>query len=67
MTHIYGHTWPVRWGAVGEKKEVLVFSNCEEAQLYVNGISQGVKKEMFRIIRQPDFIGTLFISQVKMC
>ncbi|MDR0745560.1 MAG: glycoside hydrolase family 2 protein [Mediterranea sp.] len=44
VVHIYGHTWPVRWGEKGEKKEVLVYSNCPEVELFVNGISQGKKK-----------------------
>lgn len=44
MIHIYGHSWPVRWGKAGEEKEVLVYSNCSEAELFVNGVSQGKKK-----------------------
>ncbi len=44
MLHIYGHTWPVRWGKPGEVKEVLVYSNCPEVELFVNGIPQGRKK-----------------------
>jgi len=44
MIHIYGHTWPVRWGEKGEQKEVLVYSNCPEVELFINGISQGKKK-----------------------
>lgn len=44
MIHIYGHTWPVRWGEKDEKKEVLVYSNCPEVELFVNGISQGKRK-----------------------
>lgn len=44
MIHIYGHSWPVRWGKKDEKKEVLVYSNCPEAELFVNGVSQGKKK-----------------------
>ena len=44
MVHIYGHSWPVRWGNKGDRKEVLVYSNCEAVELFVNGISQGVKK-----------------------
>jgi beta-galactosidase len=44
MARIYGHSWPVRWGADGEKKMVKVYSNCETAELFVNGTSVGVKK-----------------------
>lgn len=44
MVHIYGHTWPIRWGAEGEEKMVKVYSNCDEAELFVNGKSFGVKK-----------------------
>jgi beta-galactosidase len=44
MAHIYGHTWPVRWGEAGEQKMVKVYSNCDEAELFVNGKSQGLKK-----------------------
>jgi beta-galactosidase len=44
MVHIYGHTWPVRWGAAGAQKLVKVYSNCAEAELFVNGKSQGVRK-----------------------
>lgn len=44
MAHIYGHTWPVRWGNEGEEKMIKVYSNCENAELFVNGKSYGVKK-----------------------
>ncbi len=44
MAHIYGHTWPVRWGKDGEEKMIWVYSNCPEAELFVNGKSYGVKK-----------------------
>jgi beta-galactosidase len=44
MVHIYGHSWPVRWGDVGEEKMVKAYSNCDEAELFVNGKSYGVKK-----------------------
>jgi len=44
MAHIYGHSWPVRWGDAGESKMVKVYSNCESAELFLNGKSLGVKK-----------------------
>ena len=44
MLHIYGHTWPVRWGHEGQSREVLVYSNCKEVELFVNGLSQGSRK-----------------------
>ena len=44
MVHIYGHSWPVRWGNQGEEKMVKVYSNCDEAELFVNGKSFGIKK-----------------------
>ena len=44
MSHIYGHSWPVRWGDAGEEKMIKVYSNCDNAELFVNGKSYGVKK-----------------------
>ena len=44
MAHIYGHSWPVRWGEAGEEKMVKVYSNCDQAELILNGESQGIKK-----------------------
>jgi len=44
MVHIYGHSWPVRWGNDGEEKMIKVYSNCNEAELFVNGKSRGIKK-----------------------
>ena len=43
MVHIYGHSWDIRWGKADELKEVLVYSNCPEVELFVNGVSQGRK------------------------
>lgn len=44
MAHIYGHSWPVRWGDEGEEKMVKVYSNCAEAEIFLNGKSFGTKK-----------------------
>lgn len=43
MIHIYGHTWPIRWGKADEKKLIKVFSNCKKIELFVNGTSVGTK------------------------
>ncbi len=42
MIRIHGHAWPVRWGKAGEKRLVRVYSNCDEVELWLNGVSQGV-------------------------
>jgi beta-galactosidase len=44
MIRLYGHSWPARWGEPDEVKLVKVYSNCEMAELFVNGISQGAKR-----------------------
>jgi beta-galactosidase len=43
MVHIYGHSWPVRWGNEGELRDVHVYSNCNRAELFLNGKSLGTK------------------------
>lgn len=42
MIRIHGHEW-VRSGDKGEAKQIRVYSNCDEVELFVNGRSQGVK------------------------
>lgn len=44
MIRVYGHTMPIRWGGEGETKQIRVYSNCEEVELFLNGVSLGVKK-----------------------
>jgi beta-galactosidase len=44
MAHIYGHSWPVRWGNEGEARIVKVYSNCPGAELFLNGKSLGQKR-----------------------
>jgi beta-galactosidase len=44
MVHLYGHSWPVRGGAPDEARMVKVYSNCREVELFVNGVSAGVRK-----------------------
>ena len=48
MVHILGHSQPTRWGDSGEEKEVLVYSNCPEVELFVNGESQGTRRRDVR-------------------
>ncbi|HTG92444.1 MAG TPA: DUF4982 domain-containing protein, partial [Pyrinomonadaceae bacterium] len=42
--HIYGHSWPVRWGEKDELKLVKVYSNCPAVELFVNGSSVEERK-----------------------
>ena len=44
MVHIYGHSWPVRWGEHDEAKLVKVYSNCPHVELFVNGKPAGVRQ-----------------------
>ena len=44
MARIYGHTWETRWGQADDEKLIKVYSNCEEAELFLNGTSLGIKK-----------------------
>jgi beta-galactosidase len=44
MAHIYGHSWPVRWGKPGEQSNVNVYSNCDQAELFLNGKSLGTMR-----------------------
>jgi beta-galactosidase len=48
MAHIYGHTWPIRWGDPGESKLVKVYSNCPAVELFLNGESCGTKQRRSR-------------------
>ena len=44
IAHIYGHSWPVRWGKESELRNVHVYSNCERAELFLNSVSQGARE-----------------------
>lgn len=44
MVHIYGHSWPVRWGKPDQQRLVRVYSNCVVAELFLNGKSCGTRR-----------------------
>jgi len=46
MVYIVSHTWPNRWTKPGIKDSVVVYSNCDEVELFndVNGQSLGRRK-----------------------
>ena len=42
MLHIYGHSWPVRWGMMEMKKKYWYIQIVRKVELFVNGESQGI-------------------------
>ncbi|MBN1416872.1 MAG: DUF4982 domain-containing protein [Bacteroidales bacterium] len=46
MVYIVSHTWPNRWLTPGMKDSIIVYSNCDEVELYndVRDISLGKRK-----------------------
>ncbi len=46
MVYIVSHTWPNRWSRPGIKDSVVVYSNCDEVELFndISGQSLGKKK-----------------------
>jgi beta-galactosidase len=44
MVHVLGHGWRERWGTEGEIKEIRVYSNCPEVELFVDDKSAGRKR-----------------------
>ena len=47
MVYIVSHTWPDRWIKPGKKDSIIVYSNCDEVELFndVNSISLGKRKK----------------------
>jgi len=46
MVYIVSHTWPNRWIKPGIKDSVIVYSNCDEVELFndINDVSLGKRK-----------------------
>jgi len=44
FTYIESHTWTERQGPKGKTRDVSVYSNCPEVELFLNGKSLGTKK-----------------------
>ncbi|TKK65812.1 DUF4982 domain-containing protein [Ilyomonas limi] len=46
MVYIASHQWPDRWTEAGIKNNIIVYSNCDEAELFndVNNLSLGKQK-----------------------
>jgi hypothetical protein len=48
MVYIVSHTWPDRWDAPGRKSGILVYSNCDEVELFNDAgpvASRGVRRQ----------------------
>ena len=48
MVYIVSHTWPNRWLTPGIKKEITIYSNCDEVELFndLASVSMGKKKRL---------------------
>ncbi|MHA7943636.1 glycoside hydrolase family 2 protein [Formosa sp. 3Alg 14/1] len=44
FTYIESHSWTERQGPEGLKRNISVYSNCREVELFLNGKSLGIKK-----------------------
>ncbi|WP_298494047.1 glycoside hydrolase family 2 TIM barrel-domain containing protein [uncultured Algibacter sp.] len=44
FTYIESHTWTERQGPEGKSRDISVYSNCPEVELFLNGKSLGIKK-----------------------
>jgi beta-galactosidase len=42
--YIESHTWTERSGLPKQKRQVCVFSNCDDVRLFVNGVDAGIRK-----------------------
>jgi beta-galactosidase len=47
MVYIASHTWPNRWTTTGKKSNIVVYSNCDEVELFndVRSYSLGKRKK----------------------
>jgi hypothetical protein len=46
MVYIVSHTWPERWTKPGKKDSIIVYSNCDEVELFndINSSSMGKRR-----------------------
>jgi beta-galactosidase len=54
MVYIVSHTWPNRWTTTGKKDSIIVYSNCDEVELFNDVRSQSLGR------RKRGSVGTHF-------
>ena len=46
FTYIESHTWTERSGPENKSRQLCVFSNCDEVELFQQGVSMGIRKRI---------------------
>ncbi|WP_396600603.1 glycoside hydrolase family 2 protein [Algibacter sp. R77976] len=63
FAYIESHTWTERQGPKGKSRDISVYSNCPEVELFLNGKSLGVKRRDTKIFPASGLNWTLNFNE----